>query len=338
MKKITIKNTIKQASGEVFKYLFPLLPSLRNILIILMYHRIVEKAPAGLYDPNLVVKASAFEMHIKEVTKLFKIIPLQNLNQTKKITGRLCVVTFDDGWLDTYTTAFPILKKYHIPATVFVPAAMIGSNHCFWFESLFNLANQAIISRKEQMFIKYFHTLVPSLAPAVLSTNYLLKLSSSLKRFPAETLNQAVFEAYVRLGIKQPNKRILMDWHQISEMEQHGITFGSHGLQHYILPTIDQNQKKREIFESFEILQNKVVKTVPFFCYPNGDWDEESITFLSHAAYLGALTTNIGYNTYKTNRFLMNRIGFHAYFSQHPDMFWFRILQSLLTRFKIYYQ
>jgi peptidoglycan/xylan/chitin deacetylase (PgdA/CDA1 family) len=37
-----------------------------------------------------------------------------------KVTQKSVVITFDDGWLDNYLYAFPVLKKYHLNATIFV--------------------------------------------------------------------------------------------------------------------------------------------------------------------------------------------------------------------------
>jgi peptidoglycan/xylan/chitin deacetylase (PgdA/CDA1 family) len=42
--------------------------------------------------------------------------------------GNYAVITFDDGYRDFYTNAFPILQKYHFPATVFLPTDFINDN------------------------------------------------------------------------------------------------------------------------------------------------------------------------------------------------------------------
>ncbi|MCD4812025.1 polysaccharide deacetylase family protein [bacterium] len=46
---------------------------------------------------------------------------------------RYAVLTFDDGFRDFYTYAYPILKKYSFTATVFLPTGFIGNG-----QSIFN--------------------------------------------------------------------------------------------------------------------------------------------------------------------------------------------------------
>ena len=270
-------------------------------------------------------------MHIKEISQLFDIVPLETILQKNNCVGKLCTITFDDGWLDNYDIAFPILKKYRVPATIFIPVSIIGSNYSFWFESLFHLANLAITSGKEKNLYQYFQNVVPSWMPSNNCTDNLSTLISALKHLPGNTLHDLVAKAFMNLGIEPISQNTVLNWNQISEMGQHRITFGAHGLQHYILSTLDNHLKQREIVYPLTLLHKKKIQYVPFFSYPSGDWDEESIAFVSEAKYKGALTAHIGYNTSKTHQFLLNRVQFHENISNTPDLFWFRIFQAFLA-------
>src|SRR5260370_36691010 len=51
--------------------------------------------------------------------------------------GHAVAVTFDDGYRDLYTRALPILKKYQIPATVFLPVVCIETGQVPWYDRIF---------------------------------------------------------------------------------------------------------------------------------------------------------------------------------------------------------
>ena len=62
----------------------------------------------------------------------YNIVSLEELTDLiknkKKIPPMTVAVTFDDGYLDNYTHAYPVLKKYNIPAAIFVVINRIGKH------------------------------------------------------------------------------------------------------------------------------------------------------------------------------------------------------------------
>lgn len=89
---------------------------------ILMYHYVYDGANPG--DP-LVVTPAAFERQMHFLKKYrYNVVPLNELTELirekGKIPGRTVALTFDDGFKNNYTNAFPILRKYNFPATMFI--------------------------------------------------------------------------------------------------------------------------------------------------------------------------------------------------------------------------
>jgi peptidoglycan/xylan/chitin deacetylase (PgdA/CDA1 family) len=298
--------------------------------IILTYHRVAERVPNASYDPALFVSANTFEMHINMLCRIFNIVPLEALIQPNQ-GGRRCAITFDDGWLDNYEMAFPILKKYQVPATIFLPAALIGTRHRFWFENLIKLGKQVDTNGNQQRFITYFRGMVPTWKKLGLRVEHLLDLISVMKHLPADKLDSIMANAYATLNMIPPKERTIMNWEEISEMGEYNITFGAHGLKHYILPTLDSVSKRKEIFDSLDILRQKKIPIERFFSYPNGDWDDETVEIVTQADYLGAVTTKLGYNHARTCQFLLKRISIHEDISNLPSLFWCRIFQAALA-------
>lgn len=91
------------------------------VVPIIMYHSISVPAPAK----RRVVSIQSFERQMRFLKNhRYNVLPLEELavliKDKKKIPPRTLAITFDDGYKNNYNFAFPILKRYNLPATVFV--------------------------------------------------------------------------------------------------------------------------------------------------------------------------------------------------------------------------
>ena len=63
--------------------------------------------------------------------KKYAVIPLEELvhrHEAGEPLGGSVVITFDDGYRDNFVVAFPILKNYNFPATIFVTTDLMGKS------------------------------------------------------------------------------------------------------------------------------------------------------------------------------------------------------------------
>lgn len=88
-----------------------------NELVILTYHSVNS-------DHKFSVKPDEFEKQIKYLKENFDIISLRDIKLELRGKKQL-IITFDDGYEDNYTYAYPILKKYNATATVFIASDFI---------------------------------------------------------------------------------------------------------------------------------------------------------------------------------------------------------------------
>lgn len=98
----------------------------RNKLLILYYHRIVEKKEAKkVKEINMCTDIDSFDAQMELLSKYYNPI-----NEETIISGKIpdysVWVTFDDGYKDNYINAYPILKKYNIPATFFIATGYVN--------------------------------------------------------------------------------------------------------------------------------------------------------------------------------------------------------------------
>ena len=98
------------------------------VLPIAMYHSVKPVVPEG---NRLIVSVEAFDRQMRFLKKnSYDVLPLETaaamIVDGRKLPARALVLTFDDGYIDNYLYAFPVLKKYGLPATIFLIVNDIG--------------------------------------------------------------------------------------------------------------------------------------------------------------------------------------------------------------------
>jgi peptidoglycan/xylan/chitin deacetylase (PgdA/CDA1 family) len=91
---------------------------------ILMYHSVDGEKPEYLYE----ITTENFVQQIEYLQKKFDVVPLQGLYLQGKTRKSKVALTFDDAFEDFYRNVFPLLQKFELPATLFVPTAFIASD------------------------------------------------------------------------------------------------------------------------------------------------------------------------------------------------------------------
>ena len=89
---------------------------------VMVYHSI-SKTPSSTF----AVHTDNFEDQMRFIAEKFNVVSMDDLARYVKdqvpIPPWSIAVTIDDGYEDSYTDAYPILKKYNIPATIFLSTA-----------------------------------------------------------------------------------------------------------------------------------------------------------------------------------------------------------------------
>ena len=103
--------------------------------------------------------------------------------------------------------------------------------------------------------------------------------------------------------------RQLMDWDELKEVARMGYSIGSHGLQHYDLTRVTQEDLDKEMINSKNIICEKLDIEVVDFSYPWGNCTEREINSVINADYSCAVTVGSRWhNGPETNRFLLERV------------------------------
>jgi peptidoglycan/xylan/chitin deacetylase (PgdA/CDA1 family) len=100
----------------------------KYVVPILMYHSV---NPEAVKKNRLAVSAESFRKQMRFLKNHhYNVLPLEKLaaliKEKKKLPPKAIAITFDDGYQDNYAFAFPILKEYNLPATIFIIIDEVG--------------------------------------------------------------------------------------------------------------------------------------------------------------------------------------------------------------------
>jgi peptidoglycan/xylan/chitin deacetylase (PgdA/CDA1 family) len=118
------------------------LVAMRQRAVVLAYHRVLprEAWQRSWSHRGIVVTPETFDRQMRFLRKHFQVLSaaefLKLMAAGEAFPRAACLVTFDDGWIDTYTEALPVLRRHGIPALVFLPSAYIGTGALFWQERM----------------------------------------------------------------------------------------------------------------------------------------------------------------------------------------------------------
>ena len=106
------------------------------VVPVMMYHSVDEKeriTKLSVAPDNFESQVEFFHKNRYNVVGLDKIVGY--IEKKEKIPPRTVAITFDDGYYNNYKYAFPVLRKYRLPATIFMITGKIGRDGwCGWKE------------------------------------------------------------------------------------------------------------------------------------------------------------------------------------------------------------
>ncbi|HEX7960177.1 MAG TPA: polysaccharide deacetylase family protein [Terriglobales bacterium] len=296
--------------------------------VILCYHRIgVGGIP---FYSNL--PTSRFEQQMRYLRRNCRLISLDQLLQEMGQPGSsetAVAVTFDDGYLGTYTDAFPILRKYEIPATVYLTAGCIETGEVAWYDRIF-LALQAMIKKSCEVRIPHYRrfeldSYESRLSAAVELIRYLRTLPNDRRLEECASL-----EKIVRLPQGELKNR-MMNWDQIRQMQRAGIRFEAHTMTHPVLSRLDAVSLNAELAESKRLIEERIQSEVKHFAYPFGkseECGEATGAALLRLGFRSAVTTISGVNTPMVHPYRLRRVQMGDDVSL--SMFAFRLARLML--------
>jgi len=236
---------------------------------ILMYHRFGEQT--GSLWPDRAV----FERQIRYLRSKFQVISLTELAESLaggRPRHNAVVLTIDDGYEDFYRVAYPILRKYEIPATLYVTTDFIDGRTWLWPDIVAFILQHT--SRRDWTSNGRVRQQTYDLTVAAQRKAAWSSIGTGCVEMDVASRTSLLRDLASELGVDVPPRPTPefkpLNWTQVREMAAHGIEIGSHSCSHARLTLCTPQELEHEVHESKRRIEEKLDRRVRSFCYPFG--------------------------------------------------------------------
>jgi peptidoglycan/xylan/chitin deacetylase (PgdA/CDA1 family) len=297
------------------------LPRRRGSLSILTYHRVDEPSARPDLMPSLISAIPAdLEAQMALVAREFDAVSLGDvldaLDDPRRLPRRAVLVTFDDGYRDFATNAWPILRAASVPATLFVATAFSDDpQRPFWWDRLWS----AVAGAQPGTIETPVGTL-PVGRDAAKST--VARLRTWLKDLDHDAVLDQVGRLVARLD-SDPGDRDateeggtrpapILGWDELRRLAGEGVTLAPHTRHHPLLDRVALDRAVDEIRGSLADLEREtgaIAPVPPVLAYPSGSAGESAVEAARRSEMRLAMTTKRGGNDLRRDNLLrLNRI------------------------------
>lgn len=221
------------------------------------------------------------------------------------------LLTFDDGYIDNYTFAFPVLEEFGFQGSFFIPGKTFTTHQLLDVNKIHYILASAdikelVVDVKEKM--DYYRGREYDYPP----TEELWNQYATNERFdskdivfvkrilqtvlPERLRNQIssqLFEKYVGTTEKQLAYELYMTPEQIRTLKRHGMFIGIHGYDHYWLGNLSPEKMREDISKALEVLDEFIDRKEWVMNYPYGNFNDDVIKFIKENGACIGLTTEV---------------------------------------------
>lgn len=252
----------------------------RSALRIFTYHGVERCDDPVLNFDKLQIGPELFEKHIAWISSRYKTISGTEFLAAVKAGGkwpdRAALVTFDDGYANNLEVAAPILKKYNVPAVVFVATGFVEATEKPWWYAL-----------------RAQHSTLNTEHPTSKDKNY-GKHQLEVKQIERDLVTKPRTEQIASLQAEAVSLDVFafMNPEQLQELGNYNVAIGLHGHAHLACGVESPELIKEDLKTCQDKLREWGIEPLPVFAYPYGSLHPEPASLDVRAA----VTTNMGIN------------------------------------------
>jgi peptidoglycan/xylan/chitin deacetylase (PgdA/CDA1 family) len=284
----------------------------QNSNMVLCLHGVTDKPNFKINNRHMPIQE--FEKLIVYLKNNYNIIDLETAfkNKINKVKGKrkqICL-TFDDGYLNNFEIALPILEKHKVPATFYlISRELIEDDYMMWTDLVDFVSNCEI--KKD---IKHNDAIFKWNGSQYFCPTFNLDLSNYFKTLGHEKNELIDFLKKEFLDIESIKQELPYHWRFINKSEilkyanSQYIQLGSHTENHHNLSNIDISLTQSELVDSKLLFENMLKKPMLSIAYPDGSYNEKVKDEAEKAGYKYQLAVNYQCKDDKADNRILNRL------------------------------
>ena len=301
------------------------LPRRRGVLTILTYHRVDEPGSRPDLMPSLIsATPDGFSAQMAMIARQFDPVGLPDviaaLDQPTRLPSRAVLVTFDDGYRDFATTAWPALRSAGVPATLFVATAAADDPTVpFWWDRLWAavwrapgpdpiatpIGALAVGRRDARRTVATMRGWLKTLD----HDDAMTQVDRIVDELASRDATGAAGDTPTPAREAAP---AMLDWDELRRLASEGATLAPHTRHHPLLDRVDVDRAVEEIAGAHADLQREIgaIATIPkVLAYPSGAHGGAAVEAAGRAGIDLAMTTQRGGNDLRrVDRLRLRRI------------------------------
>lgn len=297
-----------------------------NRFCIVNYHRVLQESnPLLASEPDV----ATFSWQMEVLAHCFHVLPLSEaiarLKSGASFPARAVCITFDDGYRSIHDVALPVLRRYGLPATLFVTSGYVDKGN-MWNDRIIEAVQMLPDGSLDldDLGLGSFPLRNLDDRMAAIGT-----LTERTKYLPPSERSEVIERLTIMAG-QTITPELMLTREMLLNLDRSGIDIGAHTVSHPILTSLNDAAARSEIVAGKADLEAMLGKPVRLFAYPNGkvgmDFDHRHVAMVREAGFDAAFTTAVGAITRDQDRFQLPR---SRPWDRSPVMFGLRLLRWL---------
>ncbi|WP_323843795.1 polysaccharide deacetylase family protein [Microbulbifer magnicolonia] len=241
--------------------------------VILMYHGITGDDDADWVDPRFAVNVAVFERQMRFLARYRRVIALGELLALlaagKSPPPGTVVITFDDGYRSVFTKAAPILRRYRLPATLYLATGYIARGEAQWIDALYAMFNART---RDRLALPDENMEPANLADPLAARRAYADLADRLLPAPRERREHILRGVAEQLQPAQTPPPLTLSWEEVRLLRRlhPGIEIGVHTRDHIDLTQCTPQVAAEEVSQSVADVQRALGIAPEHFSFPYG--------------------------------------------------------------------